>query len=237
MALPKTESLGLCLLCRQVTTVDTGSVWVRVPLPPGRLAFRGILTCLIVASKHNVLKIRAVRAKFYVLIAFYFKCQALVRGEKQLLFPVAAKPLWAQSGLAAGVGLGRDPRPPCAFTGCSGGGGSVHRCVCILFIHVDYMLFYSYTYVHIFSRGENSQYKILTFLDFALGRGVCVLLLGVWVSSTILILTLCWLFICKCNFMIRCQGPFRSLFCFVFKCMWTGCLLIFLWSCFAQMFS
>lgn len=156
MALPKTESLGLCLLCRQVTTVDTGSVWVRVPLPPGRLAFRGILTCLIVASKHNVLKIRAVRAKFYVLIAFYFKCQALVRGEKQLLFPVAAKPLWAQSGLAAGVGLGRDPRPPCAFTGCSGG-GALYIDVCVFCLYMWIICYFIHIHTCIYFHVERTH--------------------------------------------------------------------------------
>lgn len=45
-------------------------------------------------------------------------------------------------GLVVGGGLGSDPRPTCASTGCSSGGGAGETLsidVCVLCIHIDYV--------------------------------------------------------------------------------------------------
>ena len=68
-----------------------------MPSPPSQDAqLSGILTCLIVASKHNL---ENQGHESWVLCAHgFFKWQAWVREEKELLCSVAAKPSWMHQG-------------------------------------------------------------------------------------------------------------------------------------------
>lgn len=97
------------------------------------------------------------------------------------------------------------------------------------------MLLCSCTCMHIFECVENSSYSMLIFLDFAWRVCVCYFS-SLWEWPAIFIL--CWLFICKYNFMIRCQGQFSILVLFCFQAYDDLVIaLIFLLSCFAQIFS
>lgn len=107
----------------------------------------------------HILRIRRVQLKFYVLVAFYFKCQAWIRGEKWLFSPVAAKPLWTKPGWAIYWVLGWEPQLAlCPLAGCSTGEDSVYidfvytyRLYVTLFIHM-------YTYICVWRERYNINF-------------------------------------------------------------------------------
>lgn len=104
--------------------------------------------------------------------------------------------------------------------GCSAGGDSVYKCIYILLIHVDDMLFYSYmhTYTYLYvERTPHNISKILIFLDF-------FFFLVVWYMGMTNFNTL--LAICKYNFMMRCWGQF-SVFVSLLS-IWRGLMIALL---------
>lgn len=73
--------VGPCLLSRQVKTAGIISMWARTSSVALRiLGFQKSPSCLVLVSKH-VLKMRGVRAKFYVLIALTLNAKHRERGK------------------------------------------------------------------------------------------------------------------------------------------------------------
>lgn len=102
---------------------------------------------LVLVSK-CVIKIRWVRAEFYVFIAFCFSAKHWWE-EKSSCFPQwLLKPLWTSSHLAVAWVPGRNPQPLCALTGCSAGGDSEYMCVC--FAYTCRLCYFIHMRVHVY---------------------------------------------------------------------------------------
>lgn len=86
------------------------------------------------------------RAGFYVLMASYFKWQAWVREEKELLCSVAAKP---------GCGWGAGERPPGQLVPpldvlLGAGQGKLYVDVCVFCVYIWIMCLFTSIYTRIF---------------------------------------------------------------------------------------